>query len=601
MSKKIVAVNYTSRDFTTIKQDLVDYAKRYYSDTYKDFNEASFGSLLLDTVSYVGDILSFYLDYQVNESFLESSIQYDNVVKIGRQLGYKFRGAPTTHGVVALYVVVPASATGLGPDSDYLPILKKGSTFSSIGGSQFILNENVNFADSSNEIVVADVSVSTGVPTSYAVRAHGQVISGETLRETLEVGSFKRFQRIELPGANIAEVTSVRDSEGHRYFEVDYLSQNTVFVEVANQGSNRDTVKTILKPIIVPRRFTVENEFGRTFLQFGFGSEENLQDNLISDPSDVTLDVHGKQYISDVSFDPSRLTKTDKFGVTPVNTTLVVGYRVNRNTRNNAAAGTVTVVGTTNFIFPSVQEGATVVSSVMSSVVNSLEVTNQTPIVGAVSIPNAEELKRRIYGNYSAQNRAVTKQDYISLIYSMPPQLGAVKRVNIVQDPDSFKRNLNIYVISEDANRNLIQANSTIKSNIKSWIKRYKMMNDTIDILNAYIVNIGIEFTAAAARSSNRFDVLQSAITFLSARVALSKREIGERFYISDIYSVLRVVPGLLDVVDVKITRKVGGQYSDTALFIDEFIDPDGRYIDIPENVILEIKFPNADIKGTIV
>jgi hypothetical protein len=600
MPKRITPIDYTSRDFSSIKQDLIEYSKRYYSDTFKDFNEASFGSLLLDTVSYVGDILSFYLDYQVNESFLETSNQYDNLVKIGRQLGYKFNPAPTAYGTVALYIIVPSNSTGLGPDADYLPILRKGSSFSSTGGAKFILNGNVNFSDSENEVVVADVDQSTGVPNSYAVRAYGQVISGEFFSEFIEVGEYKKFRKVRLPAGSISEVVSVRDSEGHQYFEVDYLSQNTVFIEVANQGTSRNTVKTILKPVIVPRRFTVEQELGAVFLQFGYGSEENLQDNLIVDPSNIALEVHGKNYVSDTSFDPTRLTKTDKFGVAPANTILTVVYRRNLGGSINASVGSINKVNVRNLIFPSVQEGAVLTSEKQSLVLGSLEVTNQSPVVGSVDLPNSDELKRRIYGNYSAQNRAVTRQDYVSLIYSMPSQLGAIKRVNIVQDADSFKRNLNVYVISEDSNGDLVQANAALKGNVKNWIKRYKMINDTIDILDTFIVNIGIEFTAVASEGINKFDLNRAAISFLSERMTRSKKEIGERFFITEVYSLLDAVPGLLDVVDVKIVKKTGSNYSSTTLFLEELTDPDGRFIDIPENVILEIKFPNADIKGTI-
>ncbi len=600
MPKRVTPVKYTSRDFSTIKEDLIDYAKRYYPDTFRDFNEASFGSLLIDTVSYVGDILSFYLDYQVNESFLETSIQYDNLVKIGKQMGYKFNPAPTAFGSVAVYVKVPANSTGLGPDTDYLPVLRRGSTFASTAGAAYILNQNIDFSDSENEIVVADVDQSTGIPTSYAVRAYGQVISGEILTELFEVGEYKRFRKVDIPGTDIAEVISVRDSEGHQYYEVQNLSQNTVFIEVANQGTNRNTVKTILKPVIVPRRFVVDQELGAVSLQFGYGSEENLQDNLIVDPSTISLDVHGKNYTSDTAFDPTKLTQTDKFGVAPSNTTLTVVYRVNSSRSINAAAGTVTRLGKKDLIFPSVQTGAVLTNAKINSVIGSLEVTNQEPIAGSVDLPSSQELKTRIYGNFSAQNRAVTKQDYISTIYSMPGQLGAIKRVNVVQDTDSFKRNINLYVISEDANKNLIAANSTLKSNVKNWIKRYKMINDTVDVLDAFIVNIGIEFSAVAAQGVNKFDLNQAAIQFLASQLASEKREIGERFYITDIYSVLDAVPGLLDVVDVKITKKIGAEYSSTALDLDELTDPDGRFIDIPENVILEIKFPNADIKGTI-
>jgi len=599
-SRKVVPIKYTSRDFQTIKDDLVEYAKRYYPDTFRDFNEAGFGALMLDTVAYVGDILSFYLDYQANESFLDTAIEYENIMKLGRQLGHRFPGAPTSYGTVILYILVPASAIQSGPDRNYLPILKKGSSFLSTQGTKFLLNEEVNFANAENEIVIANVDSTTGVPITYAVRASGRVISGEFTQQTIEVGTFQRFRRAYIPDTDIAEVISVYDSEGHQYFEVDNLSQNVVFVEVQNKGSNNDTVKNIIKPIIVPRRFTVTHELGSTSLQFGYGSEENLKTNLITDPSDITFDIHGKNYVSDTSFDPSKLTKTDKFGIVPVNTTLTVSYRKNVADRVNASAGSITKVGDHNFVFPSKEQGVALNANSISSVVTSLEVTNQEPVQGEVSLPSSDELKIRIFGNFAAQNRAVTHQDYESLTYTMPSQFGAVKRVRMVQDLDSFKRNLNMYVVSEAINGTLIKTNSTIKRNLKAWINRYKMLNDTIDILDAHILNIGIDFTAVSLRTANRFDVLTTAKEYLRSYVLAKTYEIGERFYISDIYQTLRAVPGLLDVVDVTVTQRSGGDYSNLPFEIEDRMDPDGRYLEVPKNVIVEVKFPNSDVRGTV-
>ena len=147
--KKIVPVDYTARDFDSIKTELVEYARRYYSDTFRDFNEASFGALMLDTVSYVGDMLSFYMDYQANESFVDTSIEYDNVVNHARRLGYKYRGNPTSTGMGTFYVMVPANNLGT-PDTDYMPILKRGSIFSSTAGNQYMLNEDIDIGHANN-------------------------------------------------------------------------------------------------------------------------------------------------------------------------------------------------------------------------------------------------------------------------------------------------------------------------------------------------------------------------------------------------------------------------------------------------------------------
>ena len=198
MPARKTPIKYTSRDFDSIKNDLIEHAKRYYPDTFKDFNEASFGALMLDTVAYVGDILSFYLDYQVNESFLDSAIEYDNVIRLARQMGYKFKSNPASFGTVAIYCIVPASSTGLGPDTSYLPLLKKGTELSSTSGNVFMLDNEVRFDDPSNEIVVARTDSSTGLPTHYAIRSYGRVVSGLFSVQKISVGSFERFRRIKL-------------------------------------------------------------------------------------------------------------------------------------------------------------------------------------------------------------------------------------------------------------------------------------------------------------------------------------------------------------------------------------------------------------------
>jgi hypothetical protein len=478
-------------------------------------------------------------------------------------------------------------------------MLERGSTFTSIDGSSYILVDSVDFSDPDNEIVVAAVDSDEGTPTSYAIRSYGQVVSGQIVRDTIEVGSYKRFFRKQLAGTNITEVLTVVDSDGHKYYEVDHLSQNVIYRSVVNRQTNRDTVKEILKPVSVPRRFTVERERGKTFLQFGYGSENNLKANVIIDPSNIALQFHGKEYITDVSFDPSKIIQSDKFGVAPANTKLTVIYRINSDNDANAAAGTISSARSTIFNFPATLEGLVLSETTKNTVMSSLEVVNDAPIIGDVSLPTSEEVKTRIFDTFATQKRAVTGQDYVSMIYNMPGKFGAVKRARIVQDQNSLKRNLNLYVISENKNGNLIETNSTIKSNLKTWIKEYKMINDTVDILDAKIVNIGINFTAIANPKVNKFSVLQQSVNILIQELSSLHREIGESFTLSDVYTALRFVPGIVDVVDVEIVQKTGGLYSTTGFNIEDQMSPDGRVLYAPQNVILEIKFPKDDIKGT--
>lgn len=595
MKKKRI-IKYTSRDFNSIKQDLVEYTKRYYPETYKDFNEASFGSLMLDTVSYVGDILSFYTDFQANESFLENAVEYNNILKKGREYGYKFRGNPSSVGVATLFIIVPASSTGLGPDSSLIPILLKGSTFNSNSGNGFILNENVDFSKSTNEVVVAEVDENTGVPSSYAIKSYGQIISGELVEELIEVGEFKKFRKVELSGENISEVISVIDSEGHEYFEVDYLSQDVIYKSILNRDSDRNRVQSIIKPIVVPRRYVVEQLREGTFLQFGHGTEDEIKVNSISDPSNVILNIHGKDYVTDDSYDPSKLTSTDKFGVGPSNTTLTVVYRNNTSDSVNAAVGTITEVTDPIFEFNDITN---LDENRVAEIIDSLEITNEKSIIGDISLPNTDELKSRIRGTYASQNRAVTREDYINTVYRMPPQFGSIKRVNIIRDDNSFKRNLNMYVISEDENGSLIETSSTIKKNLKVWLQKNKMLNDTIDILNAKIINIGIQFEVVGESDRNKFSILSDATNKLQEYYS-NHLDIGEPFLITDVYRVLNQIDGIVDTVNVEIVRKFGGLYSDIKFDIDLNTDPSGRILLVESDQILEIKYPSNDISGII-
>ena len=588
------SIKYTSRDFNSIRNDLIEHAKRYYPDSFKDFNEASFGAMMVDAVSYVGDILSFYLDYQANESFLTTANEYNNVLKHGKALGYKINSTPSSYGVVTLYISVPASSIGLGPQTSYVPILRKGSMFTSTGGSSFMLVGDVNFADPGNEITPSRMSA--GEATEYAIKAYGEVVSGRYDVETFTVGNYEKFKRIELAIPNLTEIISVVDSSGNEWFEVDHLSQNIIYRPVANNGANSGIVPNLLKPFVVMRRFVVEKELGTNFLQFGYGSEDNLSNEGFLKPDDIVLQRHARDHTADISFDPTKLLQSDKFGISPSNTSLRVTYRTNDATTVNAASNSIKSVSGASFRF---LNSATLNNALKSVVAGSLEVTNEDAIVGDVTYPSMDEVKRRIFDVFTSQNRAVTEQDYKALIYMMPSKFGSIKRCHIFQDPDAFKRNVNIYVISEDSNGNLEKTNDAIKNNLKNWINQYRMMNDTIDILDAKIVNIGINFTIVAQAAEDRFTVLRVAENALKEEF-LSLGEISEPINISNIYRILNTIGGVSDTVDVTMVRKTGGLYSTLDYSVEDGTSFDGRYLIPPDDTIFEIRYLDTDIKGTV-
>jgi hypothetical protein len=595
--KKTKPVRYASREFNDIKSQLVEYAKTYYPETYKDFNEASFGSLMLDTVAYIGDVLSFYVDYQANESFIDSSIETGNLLKLAKQFGYKNPQAFSATGKAAFYVEVPAQTDG-SQNTDLIPTLKEGTSLSSTTGTSLILISDVDFRKTDVEVVVAKTSTD-GLPTSYAYKAYGDVITGVIETENLTVGSYQKFLKIELEANNITEIISVVDSEGNEYFEVPYLSHNVTLQPVRNPNyQGGEDVPYILREKLAARRFTVDvDENGKTSLQFGYGSENSIKSNEYPEPSTAAVQRYARNYYSDDSFDPSVLLKNDKFGVVPPSGDLVVTFRKNDGETINLPVNSVDSIDDAVISFPT---NAFPASVNRQFIINSLDVENEEPVLGQVDNLSQEEIRVRAINAYSAQNRAVTKQDYISLIYRMPSKFGAVKRANIVQDKDSFKRNLNMYVLAEDTDGNLTTATSTVKENVKTWISQYKMINDTVDILDGQVVNFYIEYKVLGSLEYNQSEVLERCNTAVKNLFA-SKLLFGTPFYISEIFKTLNDLDSVVDTQDVEIKQRFGTQYGTYFFDIEGATTPDNRAIIIPENVIMELKFPDQDIIGVVV
>jgi len=386
----------------------------------------------------------------------------------------------------------------------------------------------------------------------------------------------------------------VFDTEGNEYFEVDYLVQDTIFKEIPNSNFQNDNVPSIIKPTLVSRKFVTQMIRDTVTLQFGSGKLANS--DVVANPQNFAVDVFGKTYTNTTTFDPSRLSQNDSFGVVPTNTTLIVTYRTTNGINSNVATGGITNVITANFDF---NNRDTLVTSKVRAVERSIEATNEEPITGDVAYPTTNEVKQRIYDTFPTQNRAVTQADYENLAYRMHSKFGAIKRCSVQKDLDSQKRNLNMYVVSEDTAGKLVLANSTIKNNLKTWLNQYRMINDTIDILDPYILNFGINFVVKPQKMSDKFIVIDNCVEALRRHFE-QPLFIGEALYISDIYKVLKDVTGVLDVVKVNVFLKSGGNYSTASIDINKNISPDGSYLAVPNNAIMELKFPDVDIIGKV-
>jgi hypothetical protein len=358
-----------------------------------------------------------------------------------------------------------------------------------------------------------------------------------------------------------------------------------------------DSVPSVLKSLAVPRRFVVDQTSTGTFLQFGYGSEEELLKSSISDPSELVMNTHGKNYITTPEFDPLKLTSTDKFGIAPSNTNLQVVYRINTSDNVNAATRSITQVINPSLYF---ENRSTLRDDSVSLVINSIEVENEEPIVGDITLPKSDEIKLRALGNFATQSRAVTSQDYKSSIYLMPTRFGAVKRCAVFRDTNDLQRNLNIYVVSEDENGNFSKTNNIIKNNLKTWLNSLRMISDSIEIYDGKVVNLGLTFEAVAQNNFNKEEILNESINKIIEDLTEKNQEIGEPFYITDIFKSLKTIDGIIDVTDIKLEIKSGTPYSENSMIISDRISSDGRVFSIPKDFIWEIKYPLVDIKGIL-
>ena len=596
--KKIIPINYTNRDFDSIKQDLVSYAKRYYPNVAADFTTPSFNSLVLDTVAYVGDMLSYYIDYNVNESFLDTALEFNNVRKHASALGYNYYGAPCSFGQASFFVEVPANTEGTSPDLDYLPTLKKGSIFNSSGGPAFTLTHDVVFNNPKSEFIATGIDSTTGLNTFFAVKAYGEVQSGRIEEESfsIEGEEFEKFKKIKVGGDSIIEVISVYDSNNKKYYQVENLSQEVIFVQTTNKDAVSDGVASIIKPFVVSRRFVVRQDSTGTYLQFGFGSENEQAEGLL-DPAAVAVKMHGRNQISDSTFDPAKLLRSEKMGVSPTGTSIKVRYRRSEALNTSVSTGGLTGVGNPIFYFENVND---LINSSVENVISSLELINEEPITSTNREITIDEIKERAKSYYATQARAVTKQDYESLVYSMPPSFGAVKRVVANNDFLNEDNKITLFIVSEDSDDKLSSTSVVVKNNIKNWLKSYKSLNDTIEIEDAKIINFRVEFRVVADRRYSNDVIMFKCVERLNEYFS-THLYIGEPLYLTKIYNVLGKIEGVADVQSVGAHNTTTGVYSSLVYDFANALSADGTYYFTPKNAILELKHPDLDIKGVVI
>ena len=600
INKKKTPVDYTKRGFNEIRQELISYIKRYYPDSYKDFNASSFGSLMIDLMSYVGDQLHYYIDHNANEANPVFAKEAENVIGHLMPYGLKIR-KPAAPSLVDLYVPFPAKDSGIGIDENYEVVVLASSEYKTQGGNVFSQTEDVIVNASTADIIGHKMTDDGSSLSYYILRVPVPVKSGIVRDFSVDIGDPRKFLKIEIPDANISEIISVEDSEGNEYIQVDNLSIDTVIMPIIDKSSEDGTTKIRMKNVPVPRRFIVEESLNNTYVQFGYGSDEDLSTNSLIDPSRPLLKQAGMKHISTPRQNPYNIFTSNALGVAPQNTTITVTYRSNSTLNVNAAVGTLNQIATSRLSFTNEQLLDT---EKIEYIRDNLEVYNEEPINGFVSIPNTEELKMRYLGNYAAQGRAVTKQDYISSVYSMPSAYGSIKRASIIRDTNDLRRNLNLYLMAEGADGKMQAPSILLKQNVKTWLDSLRMISDSIDIMDAKIINLGLDIKVQVSNNSNPQSLLSEIKTKVYEELMTIPPNIGEAFYISEVYRILRQIPEVINIPlrDGVVVRNIVGNntHSTYSYDISENMSLDESYIYVPENSIWEIKYID-DIRGTII
>ena len=594
-------INYLSKDFSSIRNDLNEYAKRYYSDTLGDLSEASINSFFIESVAYVGDVLSYYLDYQANESFLPTALETKNILNLAKSLGYKETNTTTTVGKVTLYMLLPSDGNN-SPDYLKAPTILKGTTLSSFNGEvDFIISDDIEINEDTigaNYVVARTNAV--GVPTYYAVKITAPVISGVITEETYSIDSFTKFRKLTLNNPNTVEVLSIIDADGNDYYEVPNLSQNIIYRSFDNTDiTTNGVVKKILRPVSAIRRFVFAYDNSTPYVMFG-AKEYNLEDDLsinpIAEPSKFIINKYNNDFLQDFSFEPNQLLNGDTFGIGPSNTVLTIRSRSNTGTNNNVSAGQLKIIKSLAYKF---KNSVTIASDVKDTIISSVQVVNEEAIIGETVAISNDDVKQDAGMVFQSQNRAVTGKDYEAVSYMMPAKYGSIKRCRAEKDPTSLKNNINLFVVCADEFDRLQRANSKLKENLKYWLSEYKLITDSVDILDAKIINFGINYTIMVDPNYDKLEIKNKVDEQLKFIYSFAP-QIGETFNVLDIYRNIQKITGVLDIKDIKILNKTGVGYSQTPFNVEQNTSSDGNTILIPRNTIYEIKFPSRDIIGKV-
>lgn len=614
-------IKYLNKNYNQFKQDLINFTKNYFPNNFNDFSESNPGMIFLELASYVGDVLSFYTDTQIQETFIESAQERSNLLALAYNLGYKPVISTPSSTNATFQIVIPSKGSGnYPPDWDYALTIKQNSTFESGEASptKFLLTEDVNF-QVSNSLDSTEVTIyqtdGSGNPEYYLLTKKGKIISAETKTSNFTLGEAQKFLTLEISDDNIIGIESVTDSDNNQYYEVPYLAQETIFEDVLNVAANNPQLDQysndtpyLLRLKKVPKRFTTRFTSNNILqLQFGAGVSNGIDEEIIPNPDNVGLGVKDNISKLDLAFDPSNFLLTKAYGEVPSNTTVTVTYLVGGGVESNTPSNTITK----NKSVTSVANQSNLTTSTFEAVQDSILINNPEPAIGGSAGDSVEDIRQNSIAKYSSQLRTVSKEDYIIRTLSLPPRFGKIAKAYIIKDDqitvDSNARvtnpnGLNLYTLAYDGNKNLTNLNAATRQNLITYLEEYRMLTDAINIKDAFIINIGIEFDIVTFKNFNNSIVLVDCINALKDYFNIDNWQINQPVILNEVYNVIGAVKGVQNVEHIRLTNKSGtslgySQYSydfDSAL-IDNVLYPS---MDLS---IFEVKYPNTDIIGRVV
>jgi hypothetical protein len=613
-------IKYINKDFSSFRQSLIEFAKSYFPNTYNDFNETSPGMMFIEMAAYVGDVLSYYTDNQLKESLLSYSQERSNLLELAQERGYKPKNTVPATVNLDVYQLLPAIQSGSTyyPDWNYaLSINNEMVVKSTNSDVQFRTIESVVFTSASvatsgnDALTVYQVDASNN-PVYYLLKKQAKAVAGNINTQTFTFGTPKRYDKIILNETNIIEILDITDSDGNIWYEVPYLAQDTIFDEVKNDQysnvnytSSNGVAPYLLKLKKVSRRFETRVNADNTItIQFGAGVSTSADEELIPNPDLVGSSLYSTNI--DYSIDPSNFLYSKTYGLAPANTTLTVRYTTGGGIESNVQADTLTSIAGVTFD----TDGTGLNQGLFTRIKNSVAVNNPLPAVGGKSLESIDEIRYNAIANFASQNRAVTVEDYIVRVYAMPQKFGAVSKAYITQAKDKVTDKgivsanqlaMDLYLLGYDLNKNLTPLNSIVKSNLSTYLEQYRMITDAINLKDAYIVNIGLDFSIIVLPGYNSNEVLLKCISKLKDIFNIDKWQVNQPIVLSKLYAELDNVDGVQTVSNITIINLTGSDigYSNNRYDI-AAATRNGVIYPSLDPCIFEIKYLNKDIKGRV-